>query len=117
MNKQFFTLRDSEVRLFVILAIALSFLFAVSFIFGSRIQRRDNSVPTETAFKAFLPVNLKAKAVYVYDIRTKTVLFAKNENVRLPLASLTKIMSALVARDISPLYSTVIITSDALAAE
>lgn len=43
-------------------------------------------------------VQLEAKAVYVFDISTNRVLYAKNENVALPLASITKIMTALVAR-------------------
>jgi serine-type D-Ala-D-Ala carboxypeptidase (penicillin-binding protein 5/6) len=92
-------------------------MFITSFIFGFKVDRRDLSVPTETASLLFPPTTLEAKAVYVYDIRTKTVLFAKNENSRLPLASLTKVMSALVAEDASPLYGTITISEDALKAE
>lgn len=43
-------------------------------------------------------VNIQAKAAYVKDLNTGKVLYAKNENERLPLASLTKIMTALVAK-------------------
>ncbi len=108
---------NSEIKLFIILSIILSFLFTISFIFDSRIQRRDNSIPREIASKTFPLVNLRAKAAYVYDIRTKTVLFAKNENVRLPLASLAKIMSALVAENLSPMYGTITVSGEALRAE
>ncbi len=99
------------------LIIALAFIFISSFIFNLKVDRKDVSVPTETASLSFPPVTLGAKAVYVYDIRTKTVLFVKNENTRLPLASLTKVMSALVAEDASPLYGTVTISREALLAE
>ena len=43
-------------------------------------------------------VNIKAKAAYVKNLNTGKVLYAKNENEKLPLASLTKIMTALVAK-------------------
>ena len=117
MDNQFLTARSSEIRFFAVLALFLSFLLVGSFIFGSKAKRMDVSVPTETASGRFPTVTLEAKAAYVYDARTKTVLFAKNENTRLPLASLTKVMSALVAQDTSPLYGTVTISGEALQAE
>jgi len=42
-------------------------------------------------------VEVVAKAVYVKELNTGKVLYAKNENEVLPLASLTKIMTAVVA--------------------
>jgi D-alanyl-D-alanine carboxypeptidase (penicillin-binding protein 5/6) len=44
-----------------------------------------------------LNINIQAKAAYVVDLNNGKVLFAKNENEKLPLASLTKIMTMLVA--------------------
>ncbi|MDP3874910.1 MAG: hypothetical protein Q8Q22_00100, partial [bacterium] len=117
MDDQFSTVRNSEIKLFLILTAALLFLLIASFIFGLKVDRKDRSVPTEVASQPFPTVVLGAKAVYVYDVRTQTIFFAKNENTRLPLASLTKIMSALVAEDLSPLYGTVTVTSEALRAE
>ncbi len=111
------TKRDSEIRLFLILAIILSILFVFSFISGSISQRKDISVPTEVTSNPFLHLTLEAKAVYVYDTRTKTVLFAKNENSRLPLASLTKLMSAVVALDSAHLDEVITVSKDALSAE
>ena len=117
MNNQFFVTSKSEVRFFLILAVTLLFLLVTSFIFGLKVERKDRSVPTERASQPFPMVVLEAKAAYVYDVRTQTVLFAKNENTRMPLASLAKIMSALVAEDLSPLYGTVTINEEALQAE
>ncbi|MEK7461703.1 MAG: hypothetical protein AAB586_01390 [Patescibacteria group bacterium] len=117
MNDQFSTIRHTEIRFFLVLAIILSCLFIVSLIFNTKVERKDKSVPTGVAAVSFPPITIGAKAVYVYDLRTRTVLFAKNENMRLSLASLTKIMSALIAEDLSPLYGTVIVTEEALNAE
>ena len=117
MDNQFFTIHHSEIRFFLILSAVLAFLLTVSFILGLGVERRDRSVPSETASQQFPTVVLEAKAAYVYDSRTKTVLFAKNENTPLPLASLTKVMSALVAEDLSPLYGIVTVSEEALKAE
>ncbi|MDO8590143.1 MAG: hypothetical protein Q7R69_02625 [bacterium] len=117
MNNQPFIIRNTEIRLFVILATTLFVLLILSFVFGLKVERKDSSVPSKAAFKPFSTVVLKAKAAYVYDVRTKTILFAQNENTRLPLASLSKIMSALVAQDSSPLYGTVTVGNEALQAE
>jgi D-alanyl-D-alanine carboxypeptidase (penicillin-binding protein 5/6) len=45
-----------------------------------------------------LDIKIQAKAAYVKELNTGKVLYAKNENEKLPLASLTKIMTALVAK-------------------
>ena len=60
---------------------------------------------------------LEAHAVYVYELRTGTVLFAKNENEKLPLASVTKLMTALVAREHLKESAVLSITKDDLLAE
>ena len=116
MDNQPYIENDPEVKLSVILPI-IFLLLVIGFIFNPKIKRDDVSVPSETVQKPFPTVILGAKAAYVYDVRTKTVLFVKNENVRLPLASLTKIMSALVALETSPSYGTVSVTGEALQAE
>src|SRR3989344_7257283 len=114
MDNQFFTVNYFKIIFFLILSAVLAFLLTASFIFSSAVERRDRSVPSETASQQFPTVVLEAKAAYVYDTRTKTVLFAKNENTPLPLASLTKVMSALVAEDLSPLYGIVTVSEEAL---
>ena len=45
----------------------------------------------------FSELSFHAESVYVYDTVTKQPLFAKNEEAQLPLASVTKVMTALVA--------------------
>jgi D-alanyl-D-alanine carboxypeptidase len=45
----------------------------------------------------FLNISLHGKSAYVFDTVTGKVLFSKNEEAQLPLASVTKVMTALVA--------------------
>ncbi|MBI2086570.1 MAG: D-alanyl-D-alanine carboxypeptidase [Candidatus Zambryskibacteria bacterium] len=117
MFNKFFITKDSEIKFFFVLATALALLFIISFTIGSRVERKDNSVPTKTASGEFPVLDVKAKSAYIYDVRTKTVLFALNENIRLPLASLSKLMAALVAYELSPDYGTVMVTREAIATE
>jgi D-alanyl-D-alanine carboxypeptidase len=58
-----------------------------------------------------------ARAAYVQDLKTGEVLFAKNENERLPLASITKLMTTLVAREHMSGSVVVTLTKDDLKAE
>ncbi len=43
-----------------------------------------------------MPVNVDAKSAYLIDSKSGTVLFSRDENKRLPIASMTKIMTALL---------------------
>lgn len=51
-------------------------------------------LPTLTLSK-----KLEATAAFVYDTSERRVLFAQNAEVQLPLASITKLMTALIARE------------------
>lgn len=116
MPSPFLINENSDFRFFAILFIALSLLVVALFTAGSRTDKGD-AVPAQNVSQSFSEVTLTAKGAYVYDARTKEVLFAKNENTRLPLASLTKLMAALTALEISPEYGTVIVSREAIAAE
>lgn len=117
MFNQYFLTKESELRFFFALFTALAILIVSSFVLGHRVERKDQSVPTRTALESFPAVTLQAKSAYVYDARTKEVLYAKNENTRTPLASLTKVMAALVAKELSPSYGTITITDGSLKTE
>ncbi len=106
--------RETETRFFFIIAGALAFFILVSFVLGTRVERGSVSVPTRLA-ATFPTVTLEAKSAYVYDLRTGKVLYEKNPETRLPLASIAKLMSAVVALDLSPTsYGTVKVTNKAL---
>lgn len=103
----------------VALTIAVVVLL-VSTVYINKVTNFDNklsivlSVPNELHLKRFEALKLKAKAVYIYDINEKKVIFAKNEEVQLPLASLQKVMTAVVATDNIPEYTVVTIPNDTI---
>lgn len=62
-------------------------------------------------------ISIQAHAVFVWDVNKQKELFGINENMQLPLASLTKLMTAIIADDILPENSIVTIDSEYLIAE
>jgi len=60
---------------------------------------------------------LEARAAYVLDSVKNEVFYAKNEEAQLPLASLTKLMTAFTASLVLPSDATVIISEEAIATE
>lgn len=59
-------------------------------------------------------ITVGAKAAYVYDVRTKRALYSKDPDAVLPLASITKLMTALVAHELVDADKTVIIPKAAI---
>lgn len=59
-------------------------------------------------------VVLSARSAFVYDVNEEKVLFAKNERDIVPLASVTKLMTALVAHTHIPDYNQITISAEAL---
>ena len=109
--------KNSEINLAVTLGVALALIVAVSLIFSSAGERGDISTPSEVVKTPFPEVFIGAKAAYVYDIRNGEVLFSKNPDEGLPLASLTKVMTALTAYEAGEAYGTVTVDGNALAVE
>jgi D-alanyl-D-alanine carboxypeptidase len=105
-----------EIRFLASLAGILFVLLALSIALESRIEKKRAPEPHVISARPF-SADIQAKAAYVYDIRTGTVLYEKNSEARLPLASLTKVMTALVATEVTPKDSIVEIDRDALLAE
>ena len=56
---------------------------------------------------------LEAKSALAIDWTTNEVLFAKNAHQNLPIASLTKLMTAFVAQEIAPLETELIVSQEA----
>ncbi len=55
----------------------------------------------------FSEIDIEGEAAFVYDAATGEVLFARNPDKRMPLASLAKLMTALVASELVPLSTVV----------
>ncbi len=67
-------------------------LFAFVFAFGTIINRTNTKAKAHTE-KAFI---LESRAAYLCDESGENVIYAKNENERLPIASMCKIMTLLL---------------------
>jgi D-alanyl-D-alanine endopeptidase (penicillin-binding protein 7) len=67
--------------------------------------------------QAFNRVEIEAKAGYVFDVYKNKVIFDKNMEVQLPLASLTKLMTVLTANDLLPKDSKITIKKEFLNTE
>lgn len=95
------------------LAIALGvlvLLFGISYL-PTFSERKATQEPTsvearvieasgpETTEDLFEDVSVTAASAYVWDVRNQRALFNKNASAQLPLASLTKLMTALVAAE------------------
>lgn len=63
------------------------------------LKNKELSLNTKTAVKTdpFMGMEIEAKSAIVWDAKEDKILFAKNEDTQLPLASLAKIMTARVA--------------------
>lgn len=74
-------------------------LFAGAF-FVTRATAVDNSLDPQVEYReleAFEDVEVEAEAVYVWDAKNRRMLYGSNIEDRRPLASLSKVMTALVA--------------------
>lgn len=59
------------------------------------------SEPNQEALQKINDVKVRAKAAYVWDVKAKRALYAKNEDGVLPLASITKLMTSLLAYELA----------------
>lgn len=80
-------------------------------------ERRKDKTDAVVNKKPFPESNITAKAAYVWDIDGQREIYAKNEKEQMPLASLTKIMTALIALDESNGETKIKITSDSIKQE
>ena len=63
----------------------------------------------------FDDIRIEAKAAYVYDPTTGETMYERNADAQLPLASLTKIMLALVAQKYIPKDVPIVVSAESLA--
>lgn len=62
-------------------------------------------------------ISLRATAAYVWDVRSQRALYKKNETQSLPLASITKLMTALVTHELITDVTNVIVPGAAIKQE
>jgi len=90
-------------NLIIIAIFSAAFLF-LYFLGGNTAQAplefRNGTPPLKTA--PFENINLEAKSAYIYDVVKKKSIFELNADSQLPLASLTKLMTGVVAKENIP---------------
>lgn len=85
------------------LAVAMQGIFSY-FVSYTSSQSKEKQIVVEEIraeplVNPFQNITLMARAVYVANLSTGEVIYSKNENEKLPLASITKLMTAFVARE------------------
>jgi D-alanyl-D-alanine carboxypeptidase len=116
-------------RKYVIMFQLLILAFILTGIFGTFfIGPNDATIPAATVESqplsdqqstALVPqkikdVTVRARAAYVFDVTNQRVLYAKNETEVLPLASITKLMTALLVDEISTAKTPAIVSQRAV---
>jgi len=100
----------------VLVLLVVFMVFNIYSAFHPKVMQQAQVVDA-TVTTAFNNLNLAAKSVYVFDISENKVIFKKNEFVQLPLASIVKLMTALVATELLPANSQVMIRKEFLSPE
>lgn len=99
--------------LMLLLQVALSFILPES----AQTNFGFSKKRIESTTDAFQNISLEAQAAYVYDINSNEVLFEKRANDKLPLASVTKLMTSFVAREQLGESALIVINRDDLLAD
>jgi serine-type D-Ala-D-Ala carboxypeptidase (penicillin-binding protein 5/6) len=97
----------------VILTIVLFFIFFLS----NPPKVEQSAVVAEKSTQVFDNLDLEAEAIFVWDIANQKEIYSKNSEAQLHLASLSKVMMAVVALDKLPEGSVVTINNKDLSEE
>lgn len=116
------SMRKHSISLIAILSIMAGAMGAHQFFSAVYVADAETSIASpspenDAATDPFARITLEARAVYVYDLATNEAIFALNKNERLPLASITKLMTALAAQSAIGGSAVVTLTRDDLSLE
>jgi D-alanyl-D-alanine carboxypeptidase len=95
----------------------LSIIFFYILLIGERALNRNEVEAKVEINNPFDEISLEAKSAFVWDVINQRELFSKNSDVPLPLASLTKVMTAITADLYLPPDAKVIIIEEYLKPE
>ncbi len=98
---------------FLIMAIIWLFFLIYGNIKSSKVVEAQQTEEIVTS-QFFENIEIEAKSAYILDIKENKILYTKNENAQLPLASITKLMTAIVALELVPNNSKVTIRPEFL---
>lgn len=113
---------DNKTKLYFLRIFFGLFFLGIMFLGSFLFMDKEKSIVHESGMKMavenpFDSLALVGKAAFVWDVRKNEPLYAKNGEVQLPLASLTKIMTAVVATESLPSETVVTIGKESLAQE
>ncbi|HEY4509349.1 MAG TPA: hypothetical protein VJC13_03705 [Candidatus Paceibacterota bacterium] len=118
MNNDSQTISNKLIALDAFLVVSIIVMvFAIYGQMNKPAQKLLADVEQALSPNAFDSISLQGKSAYVFDVTANKVLFKKNEFLQLPLASITKLMTALVATDLYSKDAHVIIKREFLAGE
>lgn len=75
------------------------------------------ATPTEPAIDHFADMDITGSSAFVWDVSAKRALWQKNPDEQLPLASITKLMTALLAYELFEEQTTISVTLAAITQE
>ncbi len=116
-------MRHTEIDNRIIGALVCVLFLAAIFIQTSAVQQKARFVQAQkekAEAELYGPlgnVPIDAKAAFVYDLTRGKIIFVRHEDWRLPLASLTKIMTTVVAKEVLPADTVVTIPRAAISQE
>ena len=94
-------------KLLLVILMVVSFNFNYTYIYAEEITLNETSTTSDRIF------DITSKNVILYNLDDKNVIYEKDSNEKVEIASLTKIMTTLVAiENISNLDKDVVITSE-----
>lgn len=106
----------------LLLLVILSGLFSAFLIDKKQTANVTEAIPLSDAplapanpevLEKLSEISVRAKAAYVWDVNRKEALYAKNEDAVLPLASITKLMTSLLAFELASSDTTTKLSSRA----
>jgi D-alanyl-D-alanine carboxypeptidase len=103
------------IRLGALLILVLALATVISFYLSRGVRTYDSGpLVEENLPNPFDTVSLVARSAIVYDIQENQILFSKNINDVLPLASITKVLSAITAVELLPPDSVIAVRAEFL---
>jgi D-alanyl-D-alanine carboxypeptidase len=103
--------------LWVLFALSVSSIAVFAMMVSDITNKEDSSLGIVEETDFFTNIDLEAKGVIVWDVINHKPFFSKNVDAPLALASLTKIMTAIVANDILPENSKIEILEEYMSPE
>jgi D-alanyl-D-alanine carboxypeptidase len=115
-KKTFYKPEKRELYKALFMILVLGIIILVSLFATSR--KEELSVPQTVAKENYFDnLNLEARAAFVWDINSQKVIFEKNADETLPLASLAKLMTAITAAKLLPEHTIITIDDISLQSE